>query len=278
MDNFEVIELPVQADNKTIFGVMYLPNETRSGKRVPLVIYAHGVGSHHESGDAYAREFARRGYAVYCLDFGGVEGSKTDGEIGTMTPFTEQAELETVYDELTGLPYVDLNNVFFMGASLGGAVAALAGAHKNGLIKGLILLYPAFNFPGEIRRKWKTRDDLPETFTLFQTTAGRVFMEEMYDFDFYDVITKYEGPVLILHGMSDPMVASGYSVRAVNLYKHAQLELIGEVGHGFEGGAFKYAVKKIVSFLDEEADLADESGINGDLNFGAPGGMGGMFG
>ena len=31
MDNFEVIELPVQADNKTIFGVMYLPNETRTG-------------------------------------------------------------------------------------------------------------------------------------------------------------------------------------------------------------------------------------------------------
>ena len=88
------------------------------------------------------------------------------------------------------------------------------------------------------------------------------FMEEMYDFDFYDVITKYEGPVLILHGMSDPMVASGYSVRAVNLYKHAQLELIGEVGHGFEGGAFKYAVKKIVSFLDEEADLAP--GLGGD--------------
>ena len=82
-------------------------------------------------------------------------------------------------------------------------------------------------------------------------------------------------PVLyLLHGMSDDIVASGYSVRAVNLYPHANLELIGEVGHGFTGGAFKYAVRKIVGFLDEEADLPDESGLNGDLNFKG----GGMFG
>ena len=74
--------------------------------------------------------------------------------------------------------------------------------------------------------------------------------------------------------MSDDIVASGYSVRAVNIYPRADLELIGEVGHGFTGGAFKYAVRKIVGFLDEEADLPDESGLNGDLNFKG----GGMFG
>ena len=281
MENYSVVDLPLETGEKSIFGTIYLPNETRQGKRVPLVIYAHGIGTHHESGDAYAREFARRGSAVYCLDFGGIEGSQTDGEPNTMTVFTEQRELEETYDELAKLPYVDLNNVFFMGASLGGAASALAAANLNGLIKGLILLYPAFNVPGEIRRKCSSREELPETYEFFTTTVGKPFLETLYDFDFYEVITNYMGPVLILHGMGDSVVASGYSVRAVNMYHRANLELIGEVGHGFEGGAFKFAVKKIVGFLDEEADLADESGLEGDLNFGGGGmggGMGGMFG
>ena len=276
MDNFEVIELTLETSEKRIFGVMYLPTETRKGARVPLVIYAHGFASHHESGDAYARELAKRGYATYCLDFGGVEGSRTDGEPNTMTVFSEQEELEAAYAELAKLSYVDLNNVFFMGASLGGAVSALAAARKNGLIKGLILLYPAFNLPGEIQRLWPFVDVLPETEEFFGTTIGKPFLETLYGFDFYNVITRYEGPVLMLHGMTDSLVSSGYSVRAVNLYKHANLELIGEVGHGFTGGAFKYAVRKIVGFLDEEADLADESGLQGDLNFGSS--TGGMFG
>ena len=278
MDNFEVIELTLDTTSGTVFGMMYLPGETRKGTRVPTLIYAHGAGTHHDSGDAYARELAKRGYAVYCPDFGGVIGSKSAGEPLSMTTFTEQDELEAIYSELTKLPYVDLNNVFLMGASLGGAVAALTAAKINALIKGLILLYPAFNIPGEIQRMWPAQEDIPETFTFHSAEFGKQFLETLYGFDFYSVIADYAGPVLILHGMSDPEVASGYSVRAVNTYKHAKLELIGEVGHGFEGGAFKYAVRKIVGFLDEEADFADESGLEGDLNFSAGSPMGGMFG
>ena len=191
-----------------------------------------------------------------------------------MTIFAERQDMEDVYDELAKLPYVDLNNVFLLGMSMGGAVAALAAARKSNLIKGLILLYPAFSIPGDIRRAWPNPDEFPEKFGIFNAEVGRAFIEEIYDFDFYEVIGDYAGPVLILHGMSDDIVASGYSVRAVNLYPHANLELIGEVGHGFTGGAFKYAVRKIVGFLDEEADLPDESGLNGDLNFKG----GGMFG
>lgn len=117
--------------------------------------------------------------------------------------------------------------------SMGGAVAALAAANKSNLIKGLILLYPAFSIPGDVRRAWPNRDEFPESFGIFNAEVGRAFIEAIYDFDFYEHITKYAGPVLILHGMSDDIVASGYSVRAVNIYPRADLELIGEVGHGF---------------------------------------------
>lgn len=274
MSNYQVEDLIIEHDEKRIFGRIYLPDEAANGKRVPLVICAHGFGGNNESCEAYAREFAKRGYAAYCLDFCGAANSKSSGDTSEMTIFTEQADMEDSYTELAELGYVDLNNVFLFGMSMGGAVAALAAANKSNLIKGLILLYPAFSIPGDVRRAWPNRDEFPESFGIFNAEVGRAFIEAIYDFDFYEHITKYAGPVLILHGMSDDIVASGYSVRAVNIYPRADLELIGEVGHGFTGGAFKYAVRKIVGFLDEEADLPDESGLNGDLNFKG----GGMFG
>ena len=274
MSNYQVEDLILEHDEKSIFGRIYLPDEAANGKRVPLVICAHGFGGNNESCEAYAREFAKRGYAAYCLDFCGAANSKSSGDTSEMTIFTEQADMEDAYTELAELSYVDLNNVFLFGMSMGGAVAALAAASKSNLIKGLILLYPAFSIPGDVRRAWPNRDEFPESFGIFNAEVGRAFIEAIYDFDFYEHITKYAGPVLILHGMSDDIVASGYSVRAVNIYPRADLELIGEVGHGFTGGAFKYAVRKIVGFLDEEADLPDESGLNGDLNFKG----GGMFG
>lgn len=275
MSEFTVSELTLEHDDKTIFGSVYVPDEALDGKRVPLVICAHPFGGNHESCDAYARELAKRGYAAYCFDFCGTPQSQSESAAPSMTVFTEQQDMEDVYDELAKLPYVDLNNVFLFGMSMGAAVAALVAASLSNLIKGIILLYPAFSLPGDIRRAWPDKDAFPESFGIWSMEVNRDFVEAIYDFDFYEVIDKYAGPVLIMHGMSDDIVASGYSVRAVNVYPRASLELIGEVGHGFTGGAFKYAVKKIVGFLDEEADLADESGLGGDLNF--AGGMG-MFG
>lgn len=276
MSDFEVNELVVERNGARIFGRMYLPEEGTNGKRIPLVIIAHGLNGTADKCDAYAREIAKRGYAAYCFDFCGGPESRSTADGKPMTIFTEQADLEDVFEELSQLPCVDRNNIFLMGLSLGGAIASMVATHRGGLIKGLILLYPAFCVQGDLKREFPEGEDVPDNPTIFGEPISREFVESARDFDFYDIIGGYAGPVLIMHGMSDDIVASGYSVRAVNTYRNANLELIGEVGHGFEGGAFKYAVKKIVGFLDEEADLPDESGLNGDLNF--SGGMGGMFG
>lgn len=276
MGAFEVVDQELESRDTSIHARLYLPDEAQAGKRVPMVICAPGFGSNNDVCAPYAQEMAKRGYAACCFDFHGTEGSSSGGNPLDMTVFTQQQDMEDVYDALSKLPYVDLNNVFLFGMSMGGAVAALVAASKSARIKGLILLYPAFSIPGDVRRLTADMDEIPESVPVFHKSVGKAFVETIRDFDFYEVIGIYAGPVLILHGMSDELVASGYSVRAVNTYPHANLELIGEVGHGFTGGAFKYAVKKIVGFLDEEADLPDESGVNGDLNFSAT--MGGMFG
>lgn len=240
MDNFEIKELSVANGDKSIHALVYVPHAASGKKRCPVIIFAHDVAGSCESADGYAREFARRGYIVCCFDFAGSEGA---GEAPSAAVFAEQTELEAVYDALVKQPYADANNVFLMGEGLGGTVAALCAGNRAGVIKGLILLYPAFDLSGE--------------------DAG---------FDFITASSAYRGPVIILHGTADDVVKSNYSLKAAKTYRHADLELIAGAGHGFSGGQFKYAVRKIVDFLDEETDLADESGLEGDLNL--PSGMG----
>lgn len=275
MDNFKVTDLAFDSDGATLAGALYLPNESENGKRLPTVLYAPELGKDCTSGDAWARELAKRGYVVFSIDFSGGANSKSAGDARGLTPFTEQNDLERAYNELVKKPYVDANNVFLMGAGLGGVACALAAAKMPNFIKGLILLYPAFSVAQQITGAFQNPSDLPDSYELFGTEVGRAFLESLYGFDLYNVIGTYQGPVLLIHGTGDTTVASGYSVKAVSFYRQARLELISDAVHGFEGGYFKYATRVIVDFLDEETDLADESGLEGDLNFGGPG-MGGM--
>lgn len=275
MSGFEASELVFEHEGKRIFGRVYLPDEAQEGKRVPMVICAHGLNGSADKCDAYASEIAKRGYAAYCFDFGGARGSRSTGEQLEMTLSTQRDDLEFVYERLSELPYVDLNNVFLFGMSMGAAICALVCAGRyGGRVKGLILLYPAFDIPVRARGLCAERESIPESIDVCGFELSRAFLEDACELDFFSVIGAYRGPVLILHGTADEIVPSGYSVRAAGTYDSAQLELIEGLGHGFEGGARKYAVKKIVGFLDEEADLPDESGLGGDLNFGASG----MFG
>lgn len=276
MDNFETKRLPVANGEKSIYALVYLPRAASGGKRCPVIIYAHGMGFNHESAEPFAREFARRGYVVCCFDFCGGQGSESDGDPLDMTVFTEQADLEAVYDMLVKQPYADANNVFLMGASMGGLVAALAAGNRAGVIKGLILLYPAFNLAQEVARVVTDPFALPEKAQLGTAEVGRAFLDALYGFDVYAAASAYRGPVLILHGTADETVSPNCSLKAADAYRHAALELIADAGHGFSGGQFKFAVKKIVDFLDEETDLADESGLEGDLNL--PSGMGAFGG
>lgn len=118
MSDFREEDLILEHDGKTIFGRMFLPDAAAAGKRVPLVICAHGFGGNHESCAAYARELARRGYAAYTFDFCGATNSKSGDDTHEMTIFAERQDMEDVYDELAELPYVDLNNVFLLGMSM----------------------------------------------------------------------------------------------------------------------------------------------------------------
>lgn len=242
-------ELYAERDGNNIYGVMYIPQN--AGERMPAVIFSHGFGGNYQVGTQYAEALAAKGYAVYCFDFcGGSPGSRSDGSTLEMSIFTEQADLKAVIAMLQGLDYVDSDNLFLMGTSQGGAVSAITAAANKEEIKGAILLYPAFCLVDQTKERFDSVEDIPDTYFSLWMTVGRVYAENLLDYDIYEVIQNYDKDVLLIHGDADSIVPLSYSERAVEVYESARLEVLPGAGHGFYGSDAEQAVTWMLEYLE----------------------------
>lgn len=187
---------------------------------------------------------------VYCFDFcGGSTGSRSDGSTLEMSIFTEQADLEAVLAMIQEQPFVDSNNIFLMGTSMGGAVSAITAAAHEEEIQGAILLYPAFVIADDINNRFTNVEDIPDTFYHMWMTVGHVFAEDLLNYDFYQAISGYKKDVLLIHGDADSIVPLSYSERAVEIYDSAKLEILPGAGHGFYGEDAERAITWILEYL-----------------------------
>lgn len=220
--------------NKKIYGIMYKP--TTGKPYYPTIIMSHGFGSSHLGTQFYAEQMAARGYAVYIYDFcGGGPNSKSDGKMTEMSVLTEASDLEQVFDQVSQLSYVDTKHLFLMGESQGGFVSAYVAAQLGyPKVKALVLFYPAFVLQDDARKLFPDGKNIPETYqAMGGRTVGRVYAKDALSFNIYDVIGKYKGDVLIVHGDSDNIVPIAYSEMAQKTYEHAQLVVEPGAGHGF---------------------------------------------
>ena len=245
---FETQELFAERDGNQIYGVIYIPQN--AGEKMPAVIFSHGFGGNYQVGAGYAEALARKGYVVYCFDFcGGSPGSRSDGSTLEMSIFTEQADLEAVLGMIQEQPFVDSNNIFLMGTSMGGAVSAITAAANKEDIQGAILLYPAFVLVDNAKEQFSGVDEIPNTYHLMWMTVGRAFAEKLLDYDIYQAISAYDKDVLLIHGDADPIVPLIYSQKAVEAYASARLEVLPGAGHGFYGSDAEQTVAWTLEYL-----------------------------
>lgn len=246
---FGTQELSAKRDDNEIYGVIYVPKN--AGDKMPTVIFSHGFGGNYQVGAAYAEALAKRGYVVYCFDFcGGSTGSRSDGSTLEMSIFTEQADLEAVLGMVQEQPFVDSSNIFLMGTSMGGAVSAITAASHEREIQGAILLYPAFVLVDDAKERFASVDDIPDTYYQTWMTVGRVFAENLLDYDIYEAISAYKKDVLLIHGDADSIVPLSYSEKAVEVFDSAQLKILPEAGHGFYGNDAEQAITWTLEYLD----------------------------
>ncbi len=237
-----------------IFGILYLPGEKKEA--YPTVILSHGFNGNHMSAESYAKMITEAGFALYAYDFcGGGVSSKSDGDMTKMTVLTEAADLNAVFKGISALEEVDEARVFLFGESQGGFVSSYVAAELGMKVKGLILHFPAFVLQDDARKEFPEGTVIPETYEVMGAKIGKQFAIDAMSFDIFDVIGKYKGDVLIVHGDADRIVPIAYSERAAQIYEHAELKVIPGADHGFVGEEIMTAGDLTVAFLKERADI-----------------------
>ena len=250
MFEFETQELSCRKGDQNIFGQVYIP-QTDNNNKMPAVIIGHGFGGTYIKNYRFAETFAQNGIVAYLFDFcGGSPSSQSDGKTTEMSIVTEKEDMLAAFDEVSKLDYVDTDNIFLFGESQGGLVASLCGAELTDKVKGLALLYPAYNIPDIAKETFSDASLVPDEYEMLGMTIGKPYYTDSQSVDVFKEIGKYKGPVQIYHGTSDSMVPYSYSEEAIKVYENAKLIPEEGMEHGFDGELEYSIANDIVEFIN----------------------------
>ena len=250
---YQVVEQDwnINQDGVNIYGRLYMPQNLIGKKKA--VILSHGLAGNYRDLADYAKNLAGQGYVAYAFDYpGGAKNGRSSG-VGQldMSIFTEEQNLKTVLNAVRNRSDVDRNQVSLLGESQGGAVSAMLASKYPKEVKSLVLLYPAFSITDYAKVAFKSIDKVPNTLNLFGFVVGKNYFTKLFNYDLLKSATKYNGPVLLLHGSDDIIVPETYSEKANKKFKHSSLHIIKHAGHEFKGTHQKEAFKLIDKFLNK---------------------------
>ncbi len=245
-ENFSTVR-----DGMTING-LYFKGE---GKDLPIAIVSHGFMANYRTTKGYAEWFAGHGYAAFCFDFnGGCIRGRSDRDTTKMTIFTEAEDLKAVIDYAVSLPETSDSPVLLMGCSQGGVVSGLVAKDLPQEVGPLILFYPALCIPDDARAgkmmfaKFDP-ENIPETMRCGFMKLGREYAASVKDIDLIEMLSHYDGNVLIVQGTNDKIVDYHYAERMADAYPHAELKLITNGKHGFSRKDDRTALSYVDAFL-----------------------------
>ena len=233
----------IKKNGYRIAGKAFIPQ--MNNQRYPTVIFSHGFNENYRSFQHHGVGFCEAGIVCILFDFcgGGIE-SLSDGKLQEMTVLTEIEDLQTMIDAVSEFDYVDADRMFLQGESMGGFVSAFVAAQRNDCIKALILWYPAFVIPDDSKRRLESGDNM-----CFGLKLCPDFNKVAADIDIYSIISKYTGPVKIIHGDQDTVVSISYSHHAADVYNDASLTVMPGAGHGFDDEDSERARKESIEFI-----------------------------
>lgn len=252
MKSYVKSEIIINNNGKKIYGILFKPLVEA---KIPIVVYSHELANNHERGINYAKYLASNGIGCYVFDYcGGSNNSKSDGKTTEMSILTEENDLSCVICFFRKQPYFDNNNLFIIGASLGGVVASLYASKNNDLINSLILLYPGFNVYDSVHDFFHSLEDVPKELSFKGwMDVGKIFIKDAWNTNIYDFLEKITNPVLILHGDKDNLVSLDYSKKAADVFPNAELIVIkGASHHIFFKEYQKLAQNYILEFIKNQ--------------------------
>ena len=165
-------ELWIQRGTERIYALCYIPDNNALAKtgedgklKYPLIIIGHGYEGSYKDNLNCAERYAAEGFASISFDFcGGTEHARSTGRTEDMSIVTEKDDMIAVYGAALELDFADPKRIVIWGESMGGYVAALAGAElaeKAGQLPwALVLFYPAFCIRDEALRDHGSKENI----------------------------------------------------------------------------------------------------------------------
>ena len=236
-------------DHMKIYGKIYYPN----GKEpFPLMILSSDLSKSYRDYEDYAKKFADNGIASVVCDYtGAVSPSKSDGLTVNASIKTESADLNTIIDNLSILPDIDENNIFLWGYSYGCSISAYTAAQRPKDIRALILAEPAFQLSDTLRELFPEGTEIP-LLTEDPYFIGRTFVEDMFSFDLYDYMPKFNKNVLILQGTDSSSYGvqyPEYMEKAHQTFPSCILQSVEGADHNFSGNSNEKMIDETIRFI-----------------------------
>lgn len=231
---------------------------TNSGKKKPVVIFAHGFKGFKDWGhfSAIANRFAEKGFVFIKFNFshnGTTKDKPTffaDLEaFGQNNYSKEQDDLATVIDSLesgTLLPLeeVDLDHIYLFGHSRGGAMVLIK-ASEDERVKKVVTWgspnYVGTRFTAEEQNMWKKKGVVyfPNSRTGQQMPMYWQIMEDykanQARFDVEKAAASMKIPLLVVHGTQDETIPYIEGEVLAKSNKKAKLVTIEGANHTFGG-------------------------------------------
>ncbi|MDO5558429.1 MAG: alpha/beta fold hydrolase [Oscillospiraceae bacterium] len=244
-------EMIFYRDNMKIFGKLYLPEGEGP---FPAVIFSGGMRESYTDLETFASLCAQNGIAGVVFDFIGTGGqSQSEGSPLDMSPLTEAADLNAVFDKIASEPEIDSKNIFLWGHSLGGLVSTYVAEQRHDDIKALILVEPSYQMRDQVRERYPEGSEIPDVVDASQS-LGKAFAEDILSFDIYDKMPDFDSDVLLFEGTTSESIGGAfpeYLERAAQTFRSVHVEAVEGANHFFSGDAGVQMREKTIDFIKE---------------------------
>lgn len=248
--DYVIYNLPFKVNDYEIDGELYLPktNETI----FKTVVISHGFAGNKNENRTNADFYATHGCAAYIFSYHNFyEGNASRTFDYSLK--TEMVDLNAVIDGILEYDFTDRSRLFLAGYSQGGAVSALVAATRPDDLRGIVLFYPALMIPDMTRERYASKDVIPETDTLWDSTVYRRYFLDAYDIDAYSEISKFKKDVLLMQGDSDVIVPKSVGDKVSQTYENCEYHVIEGAGHSFNNVAYN-TNSMTVDFMQRKID------------------------
>lgn len=248
------MDVNIKRDGLTLHGVLEGTDQLENQE---VAILLHGFKGNmgytpNHLNYQVAKRLNAKGIPTLRLDFNGC--GKSEGDFADMDVFNE------IEDAIQTLQFakkvIKAEKVYVIGHSQGGVVASMLGGYYHDLIDKLVLLAPAATLKsdainGKCQGVEYDSEHIPDQVVVDGWTVGGKYFRIAQLLPIYETAARYDGPVLLVHGLADKVVDYFASVKYDKIYQNSELHLIKGAGHRLfgDGGQRAETLQLISDFI-----------------------------